>query len=255
MYSKIYEFCAVRNTGGAHKNGFNPSNRANWIIDFLNSNSIEFELDEWELPKFKNNKFYNIILPGTSGKFVTAHYDIVNPKSDNANDNSASVINAIMTKINSPSTTVILLDGEEPPMMGVGSQRASDKMNAGEYGNIEWVLNLELSGKGGKHFFIGSYKNKLSDHIKSLFNCPIVKTPFNDAEIFVKNGIASTVINPLPPIVGRRTGRFNDVISADGTPLDFSILYKCHSMEDNVASIDPIDMQEFVEEIVLKILA
>ena len=252
MYEKIYDFCKVRNKGNIFSNDESPTPRVKFLMNLLNSENITYELDKFFTEKVTG---YNIILKGTSNRMVVAHHDVNNHKIDNANDNSCSVINAIMTKINSPSTTVILLDGEEPPMMGVGSQRASDKMNAGEYGNIEWVLNLELSGKGGKHFFIGSYKNKLSDHIKSLFNCPIVKTPFNDAEIFVKNGIASTVINPLPPIVGRRTGRFNDVISADGTPLDFSILYKCHSMEDNVASIDPIDMQEFVEEIVLKILA
>jgi hypothetical protein len=42
---------------------------------------------------------------------VVAHHD-VNNKIDNANDNSASVINAIMIKKLLPSINVILLDGE-----------------------------------------------------------------------------------------------------------------------------------------------
>jgi hypothetical protein len=259
MYSKIYDFCSTKNIGGGHKNGIEQPPRVKWIVNLLKSNGIEFIIDEFEIPRFPNNKFYNIILPGSSGKFVTAHHDIVNPNSDNANDNSASVINAIMTKINSPSTTVILLDGEEPPMMGVGSQRSSEMIKAGEYGQCDWILNFELTGKGGHHFFIGNYDNELNNHIKGLFNCPVVQTPFNDAAIFLRNGITSTVINPLPPLE-KKPGLFQrsfqeEILSYDGTPLDFSILYNCHSMKDSVDTIDPKDMQDFVESVVVKILA
>jgi hypothetical protein len=254
MYEKILDFCKVKNLGGAHKNGLEHSNRIKWIINLLKSNNIYYEIDEWETTRFPNNKFYNIILPGNSGKFVTAHHDIVNINSDNANDNSASVINAIMTKIHSPETTVILLDAEEPPMMGVGSQRASEMINSGNYGKCDWILNFELTGKGGLHFFVGDYDNVLNDHIKSLFNCPVVQTPFNDASIFVKNGIVSTVINPLPPLI-KKSVYSKEVISYDGTPLDFSIVYNCHSMKDSLDTIDPKDMKDFVEKVVMKILS
>ena len=256
MYSKIYELCSTKNLAGGHKNGLEQPPRVKWIINLLKSNGIEFIIDEFETKRFSNNKFYNIILPGSSGKFVTAHHDIVNPASDNANDNSASVINAIMTKINSPSTTVILLDGEEPPMMGVGSQRASEMIISGEYGQCDWILNFELTGKGGQHFFVGNYDNELNNHIKGLFNCPVVQTPFNDAAVFLRNGLISTVINPLPPLEGKNNKRFQqEVLSHDGTPLDFSILYNCHSMRDSIDTIDPKDMQDFVEKVVMKILA
>jgi hypothetical protein len=254
MYSKIYDFCSVKNLGGAHKNGLVPSNRVEWIIKLLNDNKIYYEIDQWQNPRFGNNNFYNIVLPGNSGKFVTAHHDILNPNSDNANDNSASVLNAIMTKINSPDTTVILLDGEEPPMMGVGSQRASEKIQNGDYGKCDWILNFELTGKGGTHFFIGNYENGLSEHIKGIFNCPVVQTPFNDASIFVKNGIVSTVINPLPTLT-KKSVYSKEVISYDGTPLDFSIVYNCHSIKDSVDTIDPKDMKDFVEKVVMKILS
>jgi hypothetical protein len=259
MYSKIYEFCKIKNKGTAYKNGIEITPRVKWIIDLLDSNNIEYIIDEWGT---EENKFNNIILPGNSGKFVTAHHDIVNPLSDNANDNSASIINAIMTKVNLPNITVILLDGEE--IGGQGSQRASDKINDGEYGKCDWILNYELTGLGGTHFFIGNYENDLNNHIKSLFNCPVVQTPFNDSCIFNENGIISTVINPLPPlkkeeenkILNKISRRFRkDVLSHDGTPLDFSILYNCHSTKDNVDSINVKDMQDFVEKVSIKILS
>ena len=169
MYSKVSEFCKIKNNGLAYKNGLEQTPRVQWLVRLLESNNIEYIIDEWE--STPSNKFYNIILPGSSGKFVTAHHDIVNPSSDNANDNSASVINAIMTKINSPSTSVILLDGEE--IGGKGSQRASEMINAGEYGQCDWILNFELTGKGGSHFFIGNYENNLNQHIKD-------KIPYNN---------------------------------------------------------------------------
>jgi len=257
MYKKIYDFCKVKNSGGAHKNGLKYSNRIDWIINLLKSNKIDYEIDEFEIFRFPNNKFYNIILPGDSGKFVTAHHDVVNINSDNANDNSASVINAIMTKILSPETTVILLDAEEPPMMGVGSQRASEMINVGKYGKCDWILNFELTGKGGENFFIGNYGNTLNNHIKNLFNCPVVQTPFNDANIFNKNGLISTVINPLPILSEKSSYRdYNDeLLTHNGHYLDFSIVYNCHSIRDSVDTIDPKDMQDFVEKVVMKILS
>ena len=245
MYSKMSEFCKVKNKGIAYENGLEETPRVKWLVKLLKSNNIEFIIDKWGS---NTNKFYNIILPGTSGKFITAHHDIVNPKSDNANDNSASVINAIMTKINSPSTTVILLDGEE--IGGRGSQRASEKINSGEYGNCNWVLNFELTGKGGSNFFIGNYDNDLSNHIKNIFNCPTFQTPFNDSTVFNRNGIVSTVINPLPIL--KESG--SSKLVHNGFNLDSSILWNCHSHRDSLETIDINDMKEFVEDVVMKIL-
>jgi hypothetical protein len=162
-----------------------------------------------------------------------------------------------MTKIHSPETTVILLDAEEPPMMGVGSQRASEMINSGNYGKCDWILNFELTGNGGENFFIGNYGNTLNDHIKGLFDCPIVQTPFNDANVFNKNGLISTVINPLPIL--DRESNYRDcndeILTHNGHYLDFSIVYNCHSMKDSVETIKIEDMKKFVEQVVLKILA
>ena len=104
-----------------------------------------------------------------------------------------------------PHIHVVLLDGEE--LGGMGSQRVSEQINEGYFGEIEWVLNLELTGKGGKYFFIGDYPGKLYDHIKSLFDCPVVQTPYNDSVTIRRNKIDSCVINPLPPLEDGKESR------------------------------------------------
>jgi len=247
MYNKIYDFCKVRNLGNVYSNTDEPTPRVKFLIDLLKSEGIEYELDIFNS---RNLTCYNIIMKGSSTKMVVAHHDISNPKIDNANDNSASVINAIMIKKLSPETNVVLLDGEE--CGGIGSQRCSEQINEGYFGNIDWVLNLELTGKGGKYFFIGNYPGVLSNHIKSIFDCPITNTPYNDSVTFRKNGIDSCVINPIPPL---NEGKTSCVKWNDNTYLDYSMLYNCHSSKDSIDTISVNDMKDFVEEVVLKILA
>jgi len=253
MYSKIYDFCKIRNIGGVYKNDpINPTPRVNYLISLLESEGIDYKLDKFESIKGwagKSTTCYNIILKGSSNKMVVAHHDIVNPNIDNANDNSASVINAIMVKKLIPHIHVVLLDGEE--VGGLGSKRVSEQINDGYFGSIDWVLNLELTGKGGKHFFIGNYPGLLTDHIKSLFDCHIVQTPFNDSVTFRKNGIDSVVINPLPPL---KEGLKSNVKWNDNTFLDYKMLFNCHSERDSLDTIDINDMKEFVEQVLIKIL-
>jgi hypothetical protein len=242
MYNKIYDFCKVRNLGNVFSNDRNtPTPRVQFIINLLEDEKINYQLDKFTIDsRWKNSLVtcYNIILKGTSDKMVAAHHDVSNHKIDNANDNSASVINAIMIKKLRPDIHVVILDGEE--YGGMGSQRVSEQINNGEYGDIRWVLNLELSGKGGKSFFIGSNKGNLFNHIKKLFNCVDINVPFNDSVIFRSNNIDSVVINPAP--------------KKENGQLDLSLLYNCHTSRDTVDTICINDMKEFVEEIVLKIL-
>jgi hypothetical protein len=204
-----------------------------------------------------DNYFFNIIMKGNTDKMVVAHHDIVNPDSDNANDNSCSVINAIATKMLKPGINVCLLDGEE--MGGKGSSRVSKLIKSGKFGSIKWVLNYELTGSGGKNFFIGDYPGPLFNLIKEKFNPPVVNTPFNDSVIFRQNGIDSCVINPLPPlptekVEDRKTRKSYSIITKEGVILNHNLLYNCHSMSDSISTISTKDMKEFVEEVVLEIL-
>ena len=95
MYNKIYDFCKVRNLGGTYSNGNEPTPRVQFLMQLLESEGIDYELDTYQS---RGNTCFNIILKGDSNRMVVAHHDIVNPNIDNANDNSASVINAIMIK-------------------------------------------------------------------------------------------------------------------------------------------------------------
>jgi hypothetical protein len=190
--------------------------------------------------------FFNIMLMGNSDKFVVAHHDIVNPASDNANDNSCSVINALAIKKKRPEINVVILDGEE--IGGIGSKRLSERIKNGEF-KCKWILNLELTGIGGKNFFVGAMGTPLTEWISNRFECPIVRVPFNDSVIFKNFGINSTVINPLPV-----TEMITHITTKDGEYLDEKILFRCHKMEDSVDKIKIFDMKEFVEEVCLKII-
>jgi hypothetical protein len=273
IYNKIYDLCKIRNVGPFMENGLDPTPRVRFIMDLLEKVGIEYELDVW--PYDDENNLFNIIMKGTSDKFVVAHHDINNPSSDNANDNSASCINVIATKLMRPDVNAAILDGEE--FGGKGSQRLSDQINRGDFGSITWVLNYELTGLGGENFFIGNYPGALFDQIKSTFNCPVIHTPFNDSVIFRRNGIDSVVINPCPILKGdklrnylyRKYGPLEDdeiemyidkakedpqcVFNENGI-LDISILYLCHSPKDSVSNMSTTDMRSFVEKIVSRII-
>jgi hypothetical protein len=284
IYSKINEFCKVRNVGNCYANGSEPTPRVKFIMELLDKEGIEYELDSWEYtrpsrfnyrnkisfqdPYLKNvfgdeeveeeeeqpkNMMFNIIMKGSSDKMIIAHHDVNNHTIDNANDNSCSVINVIATKKLRPDVHAVLVDGEE--FGGHGSKRLGQQIKQGNFGNISWVLNFELTGKGGKYFFIGDYPGKLSDKITGLFDCPIVRTPFNDSVTLRELGIDSVVINPAPPMPeGKKSDLKFPRSGKEGIYLDFSVVFCCHRPTDTLSSIDVNDMKEFVETVVLKIL-
>ena len=282
IYSKINEFCKVRNVGNCYSNGSEPTPRVKFIMELLDKEGIEYDLDAWEYtrpsrfnykkvsfqdPYLKKlfgeekveeeeepkNMMFNIIMKGSSDKMIIAHHDVNNHTIDNANDNSCSVINVIATKKLRPDVHAVLVDGEE--FGGHGSKRLGQQIKKGNFGSISWVLNFELTGKGGKYFFIGDYPGKLSDKITGLFDCPVVRTPFNDSVTLRELGIDSVVINPAPPMPeGKKSDLKFPKSGKEGVYLDFSVVYCCHRPTDTLSSIDVNDMKEFVETVVVKIL-
>jgi len=241
MYEAIYNLCKVRNAGPVFKNEPDvPTPRVLWIRDYLTTNfpDLEFEIQDFPI---KETTGYNVILTGSSNKWVTCHHDIVNKDSDNAQDNSCSIINAIALKTLAPHINVAILDGEE--FGGLGSSYLSYQMRHGHYGVVEWILNLELTGLGGKEFLIcnSNLNHPLSRKIRRKFECDIIGVPFNDSVIFRANGFDSVVINPLPRL-------------EDGA-LNMEILYICHSIEDTVDKISIEDMKIFTEEVLLPIVS
>jgi len=268
-WTKINQFCKVK-ARPATENGDEAPPRVKFLMEFLDSMSIEYELDAFEIdrpPRYINhwgdmlrdsgidshketNKYYNIVIRGSSDKMVVAHHDIVNPNSDNANDNSASCINAIMTKSLRPDVNIVILDGEEAPNLGAGSKHCAKRINNGDFGNIKWVLNLELTGAGGDNFFIGTVRDKspLKDGILRIFDCPEVNVPFNDSITFRRAGIDSVNINPLPTTEKRTP------VSYRGKYLDMDMLHNCHSTKDSLSTISTEDMKVFTEQVICRII-
>lgn len=247
ILNSIEKFCKARNKGPVYLNGDQKTPRVEFIIGLLEENSIPYEVDEFRIEKF-GCKGFNIILKGDSKRMVIAHHDIVNPNSDNANDNSASVINAIYLKSLFPQVNVVITDGEEFGF--IGSKRLGEQILEGKFGEIEWVLNLELTGKGGTNFFIGDYPGKLSESIKNKFNCPTMRTPGNDCLPLIAMGIDTTVINPLPILLDGES-----LLENENGFMDIKMLGKCHSEIDNLDNISIEDMKKFVEVVLIPIIS
>lgn len=255
IYNKIYDFCKIRNGGRAYYNSpTSPPPRVIYLKKLLISYNIEFEID-----KIINNgiTLYNIIIPGKSDKMIMAHHDVFNPNSDNANDNSCSVINAIAAKLLDNSLNVVITDGEE--IGGVGAYHAAIKINSGYFGNIKYVLNLELTGIGGDKFFIGVkdvFNSSLANRISNIFkDAPIINPPFNDSYILNNHGIDSCVLTTLPELK-HKNNKFIDIfdLKYGDILLDQEILFLSHSMKDSVNNISVRDMKIFVENVLMKIL-
>lgn len=214
-YNVIYDFCKVRNLGNAMSNGteeYPP--RVKFIISLLDKLNIKYEVDTFLV---RNNNLHNIYLRGTTNKWVMAHHDVCNHTTDNANDNSASVINAIGLKTLRPDINVALVDGEEPPCMGAGSNHFAQRV-LNKTLNVDWVLNLELSGSGGTNFFIGNYGTELTNKIADKFGCAVWNVPFNDAAVLInKANINAALINPCPLKVSEisveQIGIVNDLLN------------------------------------------
>lgn len=238
------EFCAIRCTkptffGNGNPEVLNP--RILFIIGLLNNYHIEYEIDSWQKTMYDESVWlHNIYLKGTSNKIVMAHHDIMNPNSDNCNDNSASVINAIAAKVLNPELNVIITDGEE--IGGQGSTVASNKINAGYFGEIEYVINLELTACGGLNFFTEPIpESNLYKKIMSLFpNTVTSRVPFHDGMILRRNYIDSLVLNPLP-------------LDINGG-LNFRYLSYCHSPMDSIKLANYDDMHSFVTEVVTPLI-
>jgi hypothetical protein len=245
ILESINEFCQVRNTGRAHENGPEPTPRVVFITCLLEKIGIPYEIDEFEC---FDTKLYNVVMRGTSNRMVIAHHDVVNINSENANDNSASVINAIYLKSLVPELNVVITDGEEVGFKG--AKHLGKRIMDGDFGEIEWVLNIELSGKGGKHFMIGSHEGGLTEHIKGLFNPPMVQTPGSDCYGLMQYGIDTNVINPLPLLTEGKTSE----IEHENGYLDNSSWWLCHSDEDTLDKISMRDMEEFVTEVLVPIV-
>lgn len=149
--------------------------------------------------------FANGYDPDKPTRVLMAHYD-VNTESDahdNANDNGAAIIVMLeyLEDKNFPSShniLVVFTDGEE--FGGQGSTKFADQIKKGLYGEVEWVLNLDVVGIGDMVAFEDETSVKLRPHIESKLgdSTAFIGMPFNDAMKLRKYGVDSLCLTVIP---------------------------------------------------------
>lgn len=180
-----------------------------------------------------------------SSIIYVAHHDINNPNSENCQDNSASVCNllslakSLKGKNVGKNVYVVFTDCEE--FGGKGARELANRINEGVFGNVEYVVNLELTARGtnlwndSKNF---EGESKLLDKLNVEGDFMNVKTPFNDSVILRSSGIDSVCIGTLDDKNTKQVGE-------SGYCSDWSM---CHKEADTFeATANADDMDNFVE--------
>jgi Iap family predicted aminopeptidase len=228
IVKKGYEFLRELCSFNADFNAFgygkeNPiTNRVQYIMNRLDKHNIPYTVDKFQpvngVPDYiEGQKAYVNIVVEIEGenKYVTtvflAHHDVVNlgtadKVAENCNDNTASVANlldlAVRLSEKKPANNVVIafVDAEEavaPPICG--SQRLAQNILKGKYGHVKYAVNLELTANGRNYWM--SYNkndNALAHHIREIHpNTHRVRTPYNDAFILEREGVASVCVGSL----------------------------------------------------------
>lgn len=190
--------------------------------------------------------FYNIVVPVYSNEnnnktvFVTAHHDVMNIESDNVNDNTASIVNMIKLaeKIKESNkefpVNIYFAFTDLEELGGRGAQVLSNRIRMGMYGDVKYIINLELTAHG--EYIWAERKmntNLLRNNLFKFLNGDIEFSgiPFADSVIFNKCGVCSLTIGTLPKT---NSGNY-----------DYSVWNICHRMSDNY--YDTHDMGKFVD--------
>jgi hypothetical protein len=252
-YNILSEFCKVRNEKDSLKGSENPiTNRVQFIIDkILDLKMYEgLNLDIFD-DYNETLKYVNIELSfnKNSDKSILfiAHHDINNINSDNCQDNSASVSNLLSLakhfseNFADKNIHIVFTDCEE--FGGKGAKQLSKRINEGIFGDVEWVVNLELTANGTEYWCDSKVKTDLLKRLHEVNNFTEVKTPFNDSAILRREKIDSICIGSLPK------KEMESVIEKGKC----STWFLCHKENDNFENAISEDMDKFVE-LLIKII-
>ncbi|MDP2692707.1 MAG: M28 family peptidase [bacterium] len=271
-YEWLDEMKDVRNVQSSYKPSQSPlTNRATFIINALNTIGVQYELDifdeaGYDLYDYSRPKILNIIVrfgsrSGQPAIAFMAHHDVANINSENCQDNSASVCNllhlcAILKEqaigeskniISQRPVIIVFSDKEE--VGGTGSRYFSGRMLRGDFGTIEYVLNLELTGLGDRKGIwvdtenIKRWKKDILVKTPAILKCDEilgvggyqeVYTPFSDSFVMRRCGVDSVCIGILPA----------DELIGIGRKETWSL---CHSETDTIEKCNEQDMRMFVD--------
>jgi len=243
----------------------NPfSNKVMFIIDMLNKAGVKYSLDIFEyngssVYNWENgvneHKLVNIIaepnseVVGPATLFV-AHHDVANVRSQNCQDNGASVCHLLtMANIINKSkeeykrTILLFTDSEEFGARGAKKFANDSKVDRdtkvithNKYGEISRVINLELTGVGKVIWSDCEFKKadcELHSELEEVFGGEIIKlkTPPSDVIAFRGCNFPAVCIGTL---------KEDDVEQKNTWRL-------CHSMGDTLDKCSREDMEDFTK--------
>lgn len=218
-YEFLRELCAFKADFNAFGRGkVNPlTNRVLYIIHQLETYGIPHTIDKFQpvkgVPDFEEGKgaFVNVVVSiegvdTTKTTVFLAHHDVANMDSENCQDNTASVANLLDLSVrlskNKPANNVVIafVDAEEIVAPDIsGSQRLAQQILKGTYGQVKYAVNLELTANG-KNYWMSYHKNDnlLADAIRQIQpDTHRVRTPYNDAFVLEREGVASVCVGSL----------------------------------------------------------
>ena len=202
-------------------------NRATTIQEICKDLNIPYQTATFGTSVPYTHLMTNIYLLGEGDLWLMAHHDVMLPDSHNANDNTASVVNAIRCKQRLPWLNVAFTDGEESPFLGTGSRAFASVYTQAH------VINLELTGAGGgKSLAVDRGESPLAQFFSA--RVPQLIAPFSDACVLQQCGIDSTCI----------------FTCTDGYSFNIDLLRRSHTMSDNLDSISIHDMEDFRERLI-----
>lgn len=273
-YQYLKELCSFEADFNAHNPQSNPSNRVLYIAYQLNALGIHYHLDFYnakgynkEITDQNEPKLVNIVVnfqaennPDKNTVIFLAHHDIANSKSENCNDNTASVANLIdlCGKLNLIKNTltndvcIVFTDAEETVNFSrCGSGYLAKQIKEGKYGNVLYAVNLELTAYGDviwmdfdnnpyvvAHNLISGLSEKLKKEIPEILP---TRTPFNDGAVLRHFGIDSVCIGTLPKK------------EVESNKYFYPTWALCHRMDDKFENAVEADMNNFVDKLLLLI--
>lgn len=217
-YEFLRELCAFKANFNAFTNNINPiTNRVEYIITQLIDAQIPFEVDKFQpalgVPDFVEGlpAFVNVYvqIEGTDTTKTTvflAHHDVANMKSQNAQDNSASIANlldlACQLTNEKPVNNVVIafVDAEEIVCPQIcGAKRLSQQIKSGKFGDVKFSINLELTAQGNNYWMsYNTMPNTLADHITEILpTVTRVNTPYSDTYVLEMEGLVSVCVGSL----------------------------------------------------------
>ena len=265
-YDFLRDYSSVHNLFSASTPQPNPfSNKAMFIIDKLTKMGVKYTVDiftydgnnvMWGVGENSTHKLINIIAepnPQVAGPAIVfcAHHDVMNVHSSNCQDNGASVCNLLKlasiikdSPANSNRTIILFSDCEESGARGAKQFAKNSKKNNenpsiidhNTYGQINAVINLELTGNGSVIWSDCEAKKheiELHEKLEHILgeSIPKLNTPPSDAIAFRQYNYPVLCIGILPEddMKQKETWRI------------------CHSLKDTIDGCNRKNMEDFTK--------